>query len=195
MLEARPGFEICAEFSAAREAIDAIPGLNPDLVVTEIALPDISGLELIKELQARCSGVRVLVFSAQDEMLYAERVIRAGGCGYLMKHTAVAVTVRAIEHVLGGNVHLSQKMSNHMLGSLAGNGHSRPMPHLNLLTDRELEVFDLIGRGRNTHEISDQLCICLRTVEAHRTHIREKLQLGTAADVIRHAVLWVESPK
>jgi DNA-binding NarL/FixJ family response regulator len=189
----QPDLEICGEFERAREAVRAIFEFKPDLTVTDISLPDMNGLELIKELQALCPDLPVLAFSVHDEMLYAERVIKAGGRGYLMKNAPLDQIQTAIHETLRGNIYLSHAVSNHLLRSLANNGNRSVHPELEVLTDRELEIFELIGKGRSTHDVAEQLCICLRTVEAHRTHIREKLRLPTASDVIRHAVLWVEA--
>lgn len=188
-----PRLELCGETRSGREALHLIGSARPSLVIADIALPDMNGLELVKELQVLHPQLPILIFSAHDEMLYAERVIKAGGRGYLPKHADFETIEHAIMHTAAGNVFLSQTMANQLLRSIAINGHRPENPKLESLSDRELEVYELIGRGKSTHEIADQLCICVRTVEAHRTHIREKLKLANAADVIRNAVLWVES--
>ncbi|MEX2579909.1 MAG: response regulator transcription factor [Verrucomicrobiales bacterium] len=186
-------FEICGECDSARKALQIVPDVRPGLVVTNIMLPDMNGLELIKELQALCPDVPVLVFSDRDEMLYAERVVKAGGKGYISKEASPEAIVEAMSQTAKGNIFLTAAVTNHLLLSLSGNGNRNRRRNLEQLSDRELEVYELIGRGKGTHDIADQLCICIRTVEAHRTHIREKLGLPNAADVIRHAVMWVEA--
>lgn len=193
LIGAEKNLVVCAETDSARHALSEIPRVRPDLVILEMALPDMSGLELMKELQALVPELPLLAFSDHDEMLYAERAIKAGALGYVRKTAPNATILDAIRQTLAGNVFFNQTVTNHLLRSMAGRTNGHREIKLEALTDREIEVFELIGLGKSTHTIADQLCICLRTVEAHRTHIREKLALTTAAEVIRHAVMWVES--
>jgi len=186
-------FEICGGAGTAAEALDAIPALIPDLVLMDLSLPDKNGLELIKDLRALCPKVAVLVLSMHDEMLYAERVIRAGGKGYIMKESAANVLAEAMQKVLDGGVFLSDQATAHILGALSGKRDTKPRSRLERLTDREFEVFELVGQGKSAHEIADQLHISPRTVDAHRAHIREKLGLPDSPALMRYAVRWVES--
>ncbi|MDX1679248.1 MAG: response regulator transcription factor [Akkermansiaceae bacterium] len=191
LLENDGGYEICGQAHCAREALSEVPDIEPDLVLLDISLPDKSGLTLIKDLQALCPDVPVLVLSMHDEMLYAERVIRAGARGYVMKECASEQLLEAMAKVLKGEVALSPKASAKIFEALSGNPGDQPKLHD--LTDREFEVFELIGRGEDVHDIAEHLSISPRTVDAHRTHIREKLGLPNSQALLRHAVRWVES--
>jgi DNA-binding NarL/FixJ family response regulator len=184
-----PDWTVCGEASTAAEAQDSVPHVQPDLVIMDITLPDKSGLELIKDLQALCPRIPVLVYSMHDEMLYAERVIRAGARGYLMKGATTEEFLKAMTDVLSGSLYLSKRVAGHILNRL-GRGNSRS--GLTSLTDRELEVFEMIGRGVAIPQIGETLHISPRTVGAHRTNIRLKLGLPDAAAVMREAVVWVE---
>jgi DNA-binding NarL/FixJ family response regulator len=144
---------------------------------------------LIKDLQALCPRVPVLVFSMHDEMLYAERVIRAGGKGYLVKGSSTEEFLRAMTQVLEGSLYFSDRVGKHILNRL---GHGAVRSGLSSLSDRELEIFELIGRGAGSQQIGDTLHISSRTVDAHRTNVRLKLGLPDAAAVMREAIIWVE---
>jgi DNA-binding NarL/FixJ family response regulator len=182
--------KICGEAASASEAIEAIQRDLPDLVITDVSLPDKSGLELIKDLKALAPTIKILVFSMHDEMVYAERSIKAGAAGYLMKGAKTPLLLDAIERVLGGGIYLSQRMSDHLLKNLAGK-RSAGMK-IDALSDRELEVFELIGLCRSNAEIAEQLHISPKTVDAHRGNIKTKLNLSDAPYLMREAVLWVE---
>lgn len=184
-----PDWTVCGEASNAAEALVLVPESKPDLVIMDITLPDKSGLELIKDLRALCPDIPVLVYSMHDEMLYAERVIRSGARGYLMKGASTEEFLKAMTDVLGGSLYLSDRVAGHILNRL-GMGNSRS--GLSGLTDRELEVFELIGRGIPIPQIGKTLHISPRTVDAHRTNIRLKLGLPDAGAVMREAVVWVE---
>ncbi|MCW1885941.1 response regulator transcription factor [Luteolibacter flavescens] len=186
---AEPEWTFCGEAANAAEALTLIPQVMPDLVIMDITLPDKSGLELIKDLQALCPSIPVLVFSMHDELLYAERVIRAGGRGYLMKGSSTEQFLKAMMDVLRGSLYLSERVAGQILNRL-GRGNTRS--GLSSLTDRELEVFEMIGRGVPTPQIGETLHISPRTVDAHRTNIRLKLGLADAPAVMREAVVWVE---
>jgi len=187
----QPGCQVCGEAETVSQALDAILETAPDLVVTDISLPDKNGLELIKDLQVRVPGLPVLVFSMHDEMLYAERVMRAGAKGYLMKGTSIEQLADAISCVLSGGVYLSNKVSNHILKNLSGN-RAPGKTGIKSLTDRELEIFELIGSGKTNAQIADQLHISPKTADAHRANIRAKLSLPDGPALMREAVLWVE---
>jgi DNA-binding NarL/FixJ family response regulator len=185
--------EVCGGAGSTAEALELISSLQPDLVLTDINLPDRSGLEFIKEVHAMNSDLPVLVLSMHDEALYAERVLRAGGRGYLMKETHPANVVIAIRRVLDGSIYLSDAMSSRLLELLTGHAGKASLSPLERLSDREFEVFNLIGQGKASREIAQQLKISSRTVDAHRTHIKEKLNLKNGNELTRFAVSWAES--
>jgi DNA-binding NarL/FixJ family response regulator len=186
-------YEVCGEADSAAEALEQVSMVRPDLVVMDMTLPDKSGLELIKDFQALCPEIPVLVLSMHDEMLYAERVIRAGGRGYIMKESAASQLMTAIKTVLDGGIVLSERASAHILGALAGRRDRKPRTRLEQLTDREFEVFEQVGLGKSAHAIGRDLSISPRTVDAHRAHIREKLGLPDSPSLMRYAVRWMES--
>lgn len=192
LVAGKAGYQVCGEAASAAEAIESIPERKPDLAILDLSLPDKSGLELIKDIQALCPEVPVLVFSMHDELLYAERVIRAGGKGFLAKGSSAEDLVEAIHTVINGGIYLSPKVSAHILQGLSGPRKRDQRSRLERLSDRELEVFGLIGRGKSTSQIAEQLHISPRTVDAHRCHIRAKLGLPDSPSLVREAVLWVE---
>ena len=185
-----PKWEICGEAHSAKLAMPQILELKPDLVIMDISLPDKNGLELVKDLQAQTFGIKILVFSMHDEFLYAERVMRAGAKGYLMKGKPTQVLAEAIECILAGKLYLSAEVSNHLLKTLSRDNSGQS--GIARLTDRELEIFELIGRCKSNSIIAKQLNISARTVDAHRSNIRSKLALPDAPTLLREAVLWVE---
>jgi DNA-binding NarL/FixJ family response regulator len=183
---------VCGEAENAHEAIEKMNALKPDLLLADITLPGKSGLELIKDVQALSPGLAVLVISMHDESLYAERVLRAGGRGYIMKQEGGRKLMQAIRQVLNGQIYVSEKMSTKILELFSGRRGKAGGSEVEKLTDREFEVFQLIGQGKGTKEIAAQLCLSAKTVEVHRLNIKQKLNLQTAAELIRYAVRWVE---
>ncbi|MES2921923.1 MAG: response regulator transcription factor [Verrucomicrobiota bacterium] len=184
-------WQICGEASSAAAAVESIQALSPDLVIMDLTLPDKSGIEVIKDLQTLAPGIRILVFSMHDEMLYAQRAIRAGAKGYIMKGAASGKLMEAINRVMTGEIYLSGQVSNQILNGLSGKRGPEQFG-LERLTDRELEVFELLGHGKSTGEISDQLHISPKTVDAHRFNLKAKLSLPDAQALMREAILWVE---
>lgn len=184
---------VCGEAESAAQAMDAIAANQPDLVLADITLPDKSGLELIKDTLALHPGLRILVVSMHDESLYAERVLRAGGRGYIMKQEGGRRLMDGIRQVLAGQIYVSEKMSKRILELFSGQRNSSGGSPVEKLTDREFEVFQLVGEGKGTREIAEKLHLSVKTVEVHRLHIKEKLEIKTAAELIRFAVRWVES--
>ncbi len=196
LLEAEDDLTVCGKCGSAAEALSMIEKTEPDLVLTDLTLPGKSGIELIKDLQALCPKIPVLVMSMHDELVYAERVLRAGGRGYVMKEAGSEEIVVAIRRVIEGNVYASPSVTNHFLDTLSTKSNARKSSFpIDRLTDRELEVFERIGMGENTKQIADTLCISPRTIDAHRAHIREKLGLSDSTELARYAVRWVESGK
>lgn len=193
LLHREPDLAVCGEAGTAREAMEAIAKLKPDLVVVDMSLPDKDGLELLKDIQALHPGLPVLAMSMQDEALYAPRVLRAGGRGYVMKQEGPELLAAAIRTVLGGQVALSPRMAAKILETMVGPaGQSSGGPEAKL-TDRELEVLRLFGEGWSTDEIAGRLHLSAKTVDVHRAHIKEKLGLKTTPEFTRFAIRWVVS--
>ncbi len=193
LLTEEAGLAICGMAASVREALTLVESAKPDLIITDLTLPGRNGLELIKDLRAAHPEIPVIVLSMHDEMVYAERVLRAGGSGYVMKDAPPARLLEAIRVVLKGGLFASRTVTDHLLKALAsGKGASKPGFALDSLTDREMEVFELIGNAKSNHEIASQLGISPRTLDAHRAHIREKLGFADSNELTRHAIRWVE---
>jgi DNA-binding NarL/FixJ family response regulator len=184
---------VCGEAESAADAMTAVEKLKPDLVVVDLSLQGGSGLDLIKNLKSLHPMLPMLVLSMHDEALYAERALRAGALGYVMKRQDSATLLRAIREVLDGRIFLSAPMREQMLQKVVGG--SRPMPGSDTVkfTDREIEVLQLIGEGRTTRQIAQKLHLSISTVETHRAHIKQKLNVGNGPELIRAAVEWVQS--
>ncbi len=193
LIDAQSDLNVCGEAGTAAEALDAIGTLKPDLVLVDLALPDKSGLELIKDVNAMHEGVALLVVSMHDESLYAERVLRAGSRGYIMKEEASEKLIEAIRSVLDGRIFVSPKMSARIVEMFSGQGSTASLSPLERLTDRELEVFRLIGEGRGSREIAQMIHVSVRTVDAHRAHIKEKMGYKDGPTLVAQAVRWVET--
>ena len=187
-----PDLEVCGEAEDAPAALQAMEKLLPDLALVDITLRSGNGLELIKDLHCLAPGVPVVIISMHDESLYAERVLRAGGRGYIMKQEGGKKLMLAIRQVLSGRTYVSEQISARILDVFSGR-RTTPGASVESLTDREFEVFQLIGRGIGTKEIAKKLKISVKTVEVHRVNIKQKLNIGTAPELIRHAVRWVEA--
>jgi DNA-binding NarL/FixJ family response regulator len=193
MLNAQPDIEVCGAASSAEEAVQKAFAAKADLVITDITLPGRSGLDLLKDIVAMNPAQRVLVVSMHDETLYAERAIRAGARGYLMKEAGSEKMLAAIRHVLGGNIYVSERIQAKILNSMHAPSQRASASPVAKLSDREFEVFRLLGEGRTTKEIADQLHLSGKTVAVHRGHIKEKLELRSATELMHAAVRWVEA--
>lgn len=192
-LEGEMDLEVCAQASNAEDGLDLLEDVDPDLIIVDISLPGISGLEMIKHVHTVKPDLDVLVVSRHDEALYAERVIRAGARGYVMKLEASDVIVQAVHRVLEGGIYVSDEINERLLMSMASGGRDKfSKSPLQVLSDRELEVFELTGQGLATREIADRLHLSVKTVESYRARIKNKLNLSGAAELMRHAVRWVE---
>ncbi len=193
LIGSQPGLEVCGEAGAAAEALEKINALKPDLVLTDITLPGRSGLELIKDIKAVLPQALVLVLSMHDEALYVERVLRAGARGYIMKQEGGKRITEAIGQILAGQICVSEKMSAKILEIFSGHRAEAAKSAVETLSDREFEVFQLIGQGLETKQIADKLHLSPKTVEVHRANIKGKLQLKTMGELIRYSARWVES--
>lgn len=191
-IEKEIGFEVCGQADSAEKALTEILDLEPDAAVVDISLPGMNGIELIKNVLHQKPNLKILVVSRHDEELYAERAIRAGAKGYLMKLEAAEVLVTAIRQILKGGIYLSDKIGTKLIMKMASGNAAKSDNPLDLLSDRELEVFELTGNGLSTKEIGEKLHISVKTVESHRANIKDKLQVDTANELMRHAVKWVE---
>ncbi|PAP75936.1 response regulator [Rubrivirga marina] len=191
-IEAEPDLSVVAQAGDADEALALFAEAAPDLVITDISLPGANGLELMKNLLTLRPDLPVLVVSRHDEDLYAERAVRAGARGYVSKLAAGDQIVTAIRRVLRGGIHLSEDLKDRMLfGAAAGVKDATQTP-LEVLSDRELEVFEMTGRGIPTREISERLHLSIKTVESYRSRLKTKLGLSNGTELIKHAVAWVE---
>lgn len=191
-LQSELEFEVCGQSETAEQALGEITELNPDAAVIDISLPGMNGIELIKNLLSQLPELKVLVVSRHDEELYAERAIRAGAKGYLMKLEAGDTLVTAVRQVLNGGIYLSDKIGSQMIMKMTSGKKISSSNPLEILSDRELEVFELIGKGETTNEIAQKLHVSVKTVESYRARIKDKLQLKSANDLLRRAVQWIE---
>jgi DNA-binding NarL/FixJ family response regulator len=184
---------VCGQAEDAYSAMKAFRNLKPDMVIVDISLGDTSGIELIKDIKVTEPDVPVLVLSMHDETLYTERALRAGAKGYIMKHEGTEKLIAAIRTVLKGQLYVSDKMASRILRKLVSGRSDEGVSPLDRLSDRELEVFLLIGKGHKTKQISEQLHLSVKTVETYRSHIKEKLDLTDATELLQHAIQWVNS--
>lgn len=193
-LNSEPDLDVVGQMPSAEDALEQMEALAPDLAIVDISLPGMSGMELLKHMQARYESIKTLVVSRHDEVLYAERAIRAGARGYVMKLEAADVIVQAARQVLGGGIYVSQEINERLLLSMAEGGRERLMQSpLEILSDRELEVFELTGNGISTREIAERLHLSVKTIESYRARIKDKLNLESATELMQRAVQWVES--
>lgn len=183
---------VCGEEEDAGHALGAIEKLKPDLVIADISLKDSSGLELMRNIKAQSSGLPVLVVSAHDESIYAEIAFRAGALGYLMKQEALEKIIAAIRRVLSGNIYVSDALAAKMLQQqIRGKTDIQESP-VKGLSDRELEVFQLIGQWKKTSEIAQELHLSVKTIEYYREQIKRKLNLKNSAELTQRATAWVQ---
>ena len=178
-----------------QEALRQLEQTKPDLLAADISMPGRNGLELIKDALALHPDLPILVISMHDESFYAQRVLKAGARGYVMKDADSATLLSAIRTVLDGGTYVSPGMSAQIMAAFSGRGSARTLDGVQCLSDREFEVFQLLGEGKSTEGIAETLNISPKTVEVHRAHIRDKLKVENGAAVVRYAVRWVESQK
>jgi DNA-binding NarL/FixJ family response regulator len=193
LIDQEPDLSVCGQADRAAQAMDDIAANLPDLVLLDISLPDRSGLELIKDVHALHSELPILVVSMHDETLYAERVLRAGGRGYVMKQEGGKILMQAMRQVLSGQIYVSEKISAKILEIFSGGRGGAVQSPVEKLSDREFEVFQLVGQGQGTRDIAQHLHLSVKTVEVHRANIKKKLELKTGADLVRYAIRWTEA--
>jgi len=184
---------VCEQAEDATEAIGIIKKLKPDMAIVDISLKETSGMELIKDIKVQYPDVVTLALSMHDESLYAERALRAGAKGYVMKAEATEKVVTAIRKILSGQIYVSDRMAAKMVRKLVGGGPDAGASAIERLSDRELEVFHLIGQGYGTRQIAERLHLSTKTIETYREHIKEKLNLADASELLQYAIQWTHS--
>jgi len=191
LIHSDSAFAVCGEANNGSEAMNVIRKLNPDLAIVDLSLPGANGIELIKNIRAEFPKLPILVLSMHDESLYALRALRAGAEGYVMKHEAMANVIQAIHEVFNGRPYLSPAMAAQVITKFAHRQSEGEIDAVERLSDRELEILELIGKGNEVPQIAKALRLSPKTVETHRAHIKEKLNLQNARQVARFAVQWV----
>lgn len=184
-------FEVCGEASGAAEALRVAKETKPDMAVIDLSLKDGDGIALIQQLRSMLSGVRMLVSSMHDETLFAERALHAGAMGYINKQEATSAVLDALRQIRAGKLYLSRRMADRMLTHIVDYDRDSSKDPIERLSNRELQVFGLIGQGLATREIADHLHLSIKTIETHRASIKRKLNLETASELTRRAVQWV----
>jgi DNA-binding NarL/FixJ family response regulator len=190
LIDREADLSVCGEAEGAHSAFHAIATLRPDIVLLDISLNGPDGLDVLKEIRMKTGSLPVLILSMHDESIYAERAMRAGANGYIMKQEATGKVLVAIRRILQGGVYLSDRLTNTMLQQFVHGTWAPKTSPLVTLTDRELEVFRLIGEGHGTRQIADELHLSVKTIESYQAHIKEKLSLRNARELVQHAIEW-----
>ncbi|HNY65619.1 MAG TPA: response regulator transcription factor [Deltaproteobacteria bacterium] len=193
VINQEPDLEVAGEAEDAQTALKMIEDISPDLVIVDLSLPGIDGIELIKTMKLKHRDLPALVVSMHDESIFAERALRAGARGYIMKQEAVDKVLVAIRKVLQGEIFVSDKVTTKMLETLVLSDAKGVSSPLDLLSNRELTVFRLIGQGFKTRQIAEELHLSVKTVESYRSHIKDKLKLDTGTDLMKYAIQWVQN--
>jgi len=191
IINQQPDLDVRSEASSAREAMTKLREAIPDLAIIDVSLKNTTGIELIEEIKSTFSDFPILVLSMHSESLYAERALRAGARGYIMKHEPAEEVIKAIRQVLGGKIYLSQEMSEKILDRLSGVKHSGVDSLINSLSNRELEVFKLVGSGLKPHEIAEKLFLSVKTIETYYSRLKLKLNLKDASELRQAAIHWL----
>jgi DNA-binding NarL/FixJ family response regulator len=186
---------VCGEAEDAQSAMHSVTSVRPDIMVIDISLNGPDGLDLLKDIRMRHPDLPVLILSMHDESIYAERALRAGAQGYIMKQEATEKVLVALRRILSHEIYVSERIANRMLQRYIGSPNAERPSSVADLTDRELEVFRLIGEGRSTRQIAEELHISVKTVESYQAHIKEKLSLRSARELVQHAIQWSISEK
>ena len=182
---------VCGEAETAREATAVIRTLEPDVVVVDISLKQGDGIELVRDARARCPTLPILVLSMHDETIYAERLLAAGANGYIMKQAASDQFLMALRRVLGGGVYVSEAVGNRLIQRVASGHADSPANPIERLSNRELQILRMIGRGLSSRQAAEELSLSVKTVEAHRQRIKRKLNLATGSQLVQFAVSWM----
>lgn len=195
LINQQPGLEVCGEAETAPQAMQAVLAVKPDIAIIDISLKDSSGIELIKDLKQNLPSAAVLVLSMHEESHYAERALRAGAKGYIMKRETTRKVVSAIRQVLAGSVYISEEIATSLAAQFVSGKSPSPNSPVEQLSDRELEVFELLGQGRGTRQIAEVLRVSVKTVQAYCARIKDKLHLSSATELLREAVRWYEATR
>ncbi|NQU42772.1 response regulator transcription factor [bacterium] len=190
LIDSEEGLEVCGQATDAEEALTMVQNLKPDLVIVDISLKGLNGIELVKQIKAYDERIRTLVHSMHDESLFAERALHAGAMGYIEKQESMDRIVKAIRQVLQGRIYLSSAMHERMLQRMMTNRKAPTASPIETLSDREFEVFELLGNGVSTRGIAEKLRLSIKTIESHRENIKRKLHISSNSELIRHAVQW-----
>ena len=193
MIHSDGAFAVCGEAGNSAEAMEVIRKLNPDMAIVDLSLPGANGIELIKNIRAEFPTLPILVLSMHDESLYALRALRAGAEGYVMKHEAMSNVIHAIHEVFSGRPYLSPAMAAQVITKFAHRESEGETDAVERLSDRELEILELIGKGKDVREIAKLLHLSPKTVETHRSHIKDKLDLKNSREVARFALQWLST--
>ena len=193
LIQQQPDLVVCGEAETPAQAFDAIAGQKPDVAIVDISLKGGSGIELIKNIRTLRPPVAVIVLSMHDEILYAERALRAGARGYIMKRETAKKVIVAIRQVLEGKMYLSERLKALFAEKFVEGETAATSPSIDQLSDRELEVFQLLGQGCETRQIAETLHVSMKTVQAFCARIKQKLKLGSATELLREAIRWQES--
>lgn len=195
LINQEPDLAVCGQAEEMYAALQAIQTCRPDIMIVDISLNGPDGLELLKNIRMKYAGMPVLILSMHDETIYAERALRAGANGYIMKQEATEKVLIALRRILGGEIYVSDRVGNHMLQHYVRGASLSAQSSVAELTDRELEVFRLIGEGHGTRQIAEELHLSVKTVESYQAHIKEKLSLRSARELVQHAIQWTVSEK
>lgn len=195
LIDRQDDLQVCGEAESTEEAMELIRNQSFDIAIVDLSLPGISGVELIKQIKAEQPDLPVLVLSMHDEQFYAERALRAGAMGYIMKQEAIEQVIEAIRRVLQGELYLSKPVADRMLYKFVSGDAEQETSAVDRLSDRELEVFQLIGQGYGTRQVAEMLHLSVKTIESYRANIKSKLQLKNATELMQQAVQWVQTAK
>jgi DNA-binding NarL/FixJ family response regulator len=192
LIDGEADLSICGEAGTMQEAMAMVSKSKPDMMIVDVSLDGNNGIELVKNLRGRYKSLPILVYSMHDESIYSERALRAGASGYVMKESKPDVLLTAIREVLKGKIYLSESMSARMLGRMVGAGRNdvKSGSPVDKLSDRELEVLQLLGKGLGTAQIADKLCLSIKTIETYREHLKQKLNLANGQELLRFAIEW-----
>lgn len=193
MINQQKDFVVCGETDDARKSISTIQSTQPDIVILDLSLKGASGIEVLKDIKVHFPKLKVLILSMHDEAVYGPRALRAGASGYIMKQEAPENVIGALRKILNNGVYLSEQLGERMLHRMVGGRTATLASPIDELSDRELEVFMLLGRGFGTRAIAEKLNLSVKTIESHRAHIKEKLNLASGTELIHHAIQWVQS--